>query len=214
MTISDIYFEVQDRINKHNTAANQNISQRQFVRAFNMAQYFWFDQRVKHEEGTKILASELQSFTSSISGPPSYTNKYYFLDLPSDYYYYKRVEGEATKDDCTNTIYARIVEHSNISNMLRSDLDKPSFKWQDTIGVIAKDTVRMYHGDDFKLDTMALTYYSKPQEVDMTEVGGSNVTSVLSGSSLYEVINLCSLMLASDIKDVATVQTLRNFLNT
>lgn len=214
MVINDIYFQVLDRINKHNTASNQNLSERQFVNAFNMAQYFWFDQRVKNEEGNKILATELQSFVTTLSTVPSFTDTYYYIDLPKDYYYYKRVDADATKHDCgSQNLTVRIVEESNISTYLLSDLDKPSFKWQDTVGSIASNRVNVYHGNDFKVDKINLVYYKKPTEVNMIAVGGQDITTTLEGSSLYEVINFTALILASDIKDGATIQTLRNFLN-
>lgn len=214
MTIDNIYFTVLDRINKHNTASNQNLSERQFVNAFNMALYFWFDQRVKVEEANKVIATELQSFVTTISKVPSYTDKYYFIDLPEDYYYCKRVSVFASKGTCnSHDLTVRIVEESNINTYLRSDLDKPSFKWQDTVGSVASNKVNIYHGNDFKVETIDFIYYKKPLEVDMVAVGGQDITTSLTGSSLYEVINFTALILASDIKDGATIQTLRNFLN-
>mgnify|MGYP000513000401 CR=1 FL=1 len=214
MTVNDIYFTVQDRINKHNTGSNQNISERQFVGAFNMALYFWFDQRVKVEEGNKILATELQSFIVNLKQVPSYNEDYYFILLPEDYYYYKRVKVRATKESCgEQDLTVRIVEESNIDTYLQSDLDKPSFKWQDTVGSIASNEVHVYHGDDFKVTNINLVYYKKPTEIAMEAVSGVNTTTTLEGSSLYEVINFTALILASDIKDGASIQTLRNLLN-
>lgn len=218
MTVNNAYQFIKDRLNKNNSGQNQGISQRQFVWAFNMAQYFWFDQRVKADNMDKVRQNELQQFIADICLTPSLNEKkmFYTINLPENYYYYEKAYAYAFKGECEHIIYGDPVEEGNVSKLLEDCFQEPSFEWQESFYTIGNDKLRFYHKDKFQIKEIILTYYRCPIEIDMEEIidesPHSNINSELTKSSLYEVLNLTALIISGDIGDTNSFQAISNYL--
>jgi hypothetical protein len=217
MTVNTAYQFIKDRLNKNNSGENQGISKRQFVWAFNMAQLFWFDQRLKADSVDKIRQQELQQFVEQVCLVPSEskTRNFVTIQLPSDYYYYIRSYGEAK--DCDNVnIYASLVEEGNVSALLSDEFSRPSLEWEETFSTVASDKLRFYTGGEFNVSQVVLDYYRCPKEIDMEDIVDvvvhSNVDPEISKSSIYEVLNLTALILSGDIGDANSFKAISTYL--
>lgn len=218
MTVNNAYQFIKDRLNKNNSGQRQGISQRQFVWAFNMAQYFWFDQRIKTDNVDKLRQNELQQFIKEVCIKSSSDKKgmFSYIKLPEDYYYYEKSYANATKGSCTHIIYGDPVEEGNVTKLLEDCFQEPSFIWQESFFTVANNKLRFYTKGDFKVNDIILTYYRCPREIDMSEIideiTHTDINPELTKSSLYEVLNITALILAGDINDSASFQAISNYI--
>lgn len=217
MTNTQKYQVVLDLVNKNSSGGGQTISKRNFVFMFNKAQYFWFDQRVKAEEVDKIRQNELQQFVVDIcKAPRKSKGDYYTIDLPKDYFYYKRVTAKATKKTCELTIYGKAVEESSVNSLFNDCFNEPSFEWQDSFYTVGDNKLKFYV-KDFKIKEVNLVYYRCPKEIDMSDIKEEDVIHTdqeceLSKSNLYEVLDITALLLAGNIGDQGSFQAISTYL--
>jgi hypothetical protein len=219
MSVGTIYAKVKDRLNKGSSSHNQNITERQFVYAFNKMQLHWFDQRIKAEEADKVRQNELQQFIVDFCKTPTNNQKgFYNIDLPEDFFYYKRVTATAKKGNCEGIIYAYPIEESLVNRYLQDEFNTPSFLWQETFFTIGADKLRVYHNNDFSVSEIYLVYYRCPKDIDMKGVthidgDGVDVDSELTKTNLEEVIDLTVRLLSGDIMDSGRFQVTTQHIN-
>jgi hypothetical protein len=219
MDVGTVYVKVKDRLNK-GSSHNQNITPRQFVYAFNKMQLHWFDQRVKAEEADKVRQNELQQFIVDIYKTPTNNSKgsFYTIELPEDYFYYKRVIIQAKKGSCSGTLYAYPIEESLVNRYLQDEFNTPSFLWQETFYTVGDNKLRVYHNNDFSVSEIYLVYYRCPKDIDMegithTDRDGVNVDPELDKTNLEEVIDLTVRLLSGDIMDSGRFQVTTQHIN-
>lgn len=206
MDIETAYIYIQDRLNKLATDSNQSISKRQFVYAFNKMQLHWFTNRVKVSEMDQDRQEELQQFippTLCLTPIKSKKENALVINIPEDYFYYKRVYG--TECDCDVKVYAYPKTEGHVNRYESNEFYKPSLKWEETFFTPRNNKIYFYV-DDFYCGKINLVYYRCPKEVDMEGIKYHNRTGVnadpeVSKTSLQEILDLTVQLLASDIND-------------
>ena len=115
MTVNESYLYVLSRLNKGVTNKGDNIPKWRFVSAFNSQQLLWFDDRIKLDETNNLRIDEIQHLLVTKTGlvPNLSGTNYYELNLPDDYYRYKR---STSLVPCE--IANRLVKEGNINTLL------------------------------------------------------------------------------------------------
>jgi len=203
-----------DRLNKLDSGSGSKVSKRQFVNAFNKMQLHWMEKRVEMDEINKTIQTELQQFTEEHCKSPSIgkNKQYCTIDVPEDFFHYRRVFG-INCGDCDHTVYAYAREEGAVNMLLLDDAQRPSMEWQETFFTIANDKIRFYTDGEFKCKQVTLVYYRCPREIDMLGIisdckGKADIDPELDKASLQEVLDLTTLLLAEDIMDQARYSTI------
>lgn len=208
MTVQEAYIYVLDRLNKDNTDASQSISQRAFISAFNKMQYFWMSKRLEVDDLNSEVQEELGQFLVPVSITPKQGDDFLYIEKPVDYFRYKRMTG-IDCGECGSKVYADKAEEGAAGTLLLDDFQNPSLEWQETFFTVVGKNLRFYA--DFKCDKLELIYYRNPLEINMVPVG-ANIDPELTGSDLYEVLDLTASLLASDIGDGGRFNTLSQLI--
>ena len=211
-TVQEAYTYLQDRVNKLSSEESQSISKRQFVFTFNKAQLHWFEERVKVNEVNQIRQEELQRFVTDVCVTPTLDTKHdaYWINMPDNYFRYKRVFGKC--GSCDQTVYAYPRSEGNVNRLLQDSNYKPSLEWEETFFTI-RDNKIYYYVDNFKCTEITLVYYRCPRPIDMEGISfegyGTNIHPEIDKVDLQEVIDLTAKIITGDIQD-PKYQTLSN----
>lgn len=210
MTIKECYLYVQQRLNKVSSNANNNIPKWAFVNAFNAQQLMWAEDRIKLDETNSLRSDEINQLlkTTSVLNVNKSGSNYYEVDLPEDYFHYKR-SVSLVPCEIKNTL----VKEGNVNTLLLDENWKPSLEWGETICTLVEKRLRVYV-DNFTISGIYLVYYRFPQNINMddnyTDVNGVTTTDIdpeFTGSSLVEILNMTCELLASDNNDQWNFQT-------
>jgi hypothetical protein len=209
MTINACYQYVQNRLNKLSTNAGDNIEKFQFVEAFNASQLMWVEDRIKLDEVNLVRIDELQRLlvTQDIKPVLVPDKQYYELDLPSDYFHYKR---------STSNVPCQIVnwfkKEGDINQLLNDEFWKPSIEWGETICTLVGNKLRIYV-DNFSISSVELLYYRFPVSVNMKTIYPDvdnklteDIDPEFTGASLIEILNYTCLLLGGDTSDQMNIQ--------
>ena len=103
------------------------------------------------------------------------------FSLPSDFFSFSNISGVFTKGECTVTDFTMWeAKNENPHELLADSFNKPDFDFRETFYTIGEDSVRVYKSG-FDVDTVYLTYYRYPKEVDIEgyiKSDGSNSTDI------------------------------------
>ena len=178
MNNNTLQIKLKQRLNKLDSQDYDNIECWQFVEAFNKAQLEWCRRNLHgnnlYKEGdelSKRRIDDLQPLLIELSLTGTVNNKYFETDnFPVDQYLeYKRVTTDATSECCTDprsmTVY--LAEEANVSLLLRDPLKNPDFEWSETFCTILGNKIRIYRNEDFNIVNPVLTYYRKPQFIQI-----------------------------------------------
>lgn len=217
MNIQEVYLTVTDRLNKISTNNNQSISYHAFVRAFNKSQYAWIENRLKVKESNNIRLEELQQLVETVEIKSNKFQKNPLkisVPFPDNYYRFSRLD--AISGSCL--LSARLVEESNITELLKNEHFKPSLNWEETLLTISNNNLHVWTNNEFTITSVLLNYYRKPVEVDIkgyvSFTGDSqDINPEFTGSSLHEIIDLTVLTLAADINSEFIYQTTSQRVN-
>ena len=168
-----LQLKVKQRLNKLDSQDYDNLQCWQIVEAFNKAQVEWVRRQVQGvnvtktgDEQTKVRIDDLQKLL--IEAPIEVMNKGLYMetiDLPSNYLFFKRINGHGVKDCCENPMAMTITylaEEENVPLLLSDDLKKPSFEWGETFCTLVNNRVRIYTNNDFSMHAVKLMYYRTP----------------------------------------------------
>lgn len=173
MLNSTIEIKVKQRLNKLDSQDYDNIQCWQIVEAFNKAQVEWVRRQVQGvnvtktgDEQTKVRIDDLQKLLKEehliLSDRDLYVES---QELPSDYLFFKRLDGHANKGCCDNPLAMTITylaEEENVPLLLGDELKKPSFEWGETFCTLVGNRVRIYTNGDFGFHETRLMYYRVP----------------------------------------------------
>ena len=210
MTVLDCYKYVQERLNRLSSNKGNNIPKHSFVSAFNSVQLAWVEDRAKLAERNIVRTDEIQQLLkeTSFNSPVLKTN-WYEVDLPADYFHYKRSTSIA---ECE--LRNILVKEGDINSLLRNDNWKPSVEWGETLCTLVGNKLRVYI-DNFTINSVYLLYYRLPLNINMddgnNDVNGIPTTDVdpeFNGSSLIEILNMTSELLAADNADQWNLQAM------
>lgn len=206
MTVNEAYKYMQDRLNRLGSNFGDNIPKHAFVLAFNSVQLQWVEDRIKLAETNIIRKDEVQQLLKETDPlKPTQTNNYYEINLPSDYFHYKRSVSHAPCE-----IRNILKKEGDINLLLRDEFWKPSIEWGETLCTLIGNKLRVYSDleNSFQISDIVLVYYRYPISINMsdgfTDVNGVITTDVhpeFQGSSLIEILNDTCNLLSADTSD-------------
>jgi len=85
--------------------------------------------------------------------------------IPSDYFDFINVEAFASKNECINQrLNLTEIKGGNKNNLLTDEFSKPSFKYRESLYLLAKDSINFYK-EDFSIDEVYMDYYRYPKQI-------------------------------------------------
>lgn len=202
MTVIEAYKYMQERLNRLGTNFGDNIPKHTFVTAFNSVQLQWVEDRIKLAETNIVRKDELQQLLKPTDPiVPTNTNNYYEIDIPQDYFHYKRSVSYAPCE-----LRNILKKEGDVNLLLRDEFWKPSIEWGETICTLIGNKLRVYSDieNSFQISNIILVYYRYPVFINMADgfndVNGTPTTNIdpeFQGSSLIEILNdTCNLLSA------------------
>lgn len=86
---------------------------------------------------------------------------------PSDYFDFINIEAFASKDTCKNQrLNLDEIKGGNKNSLLTDEFSKPSFKFRESLYIIAEDKVNIYK-EDFTIDKVYMDYYRYPKQMTL-----------------------------------------------
>lgn len=175
MTTRQILAKVNLRCNKAASEDYDNVWRYQVKEAYNKSVLDIIRRMIKGktntlegDEETTSRIDDLQvllvtdSLVSRNKGKFNETEK-----IPKDYLYYKRISPIVSKDNCSEVaIRSDLKQEANVDSFL----DYPSFDFEETFHTIKGNRFYIYHNDEFKINSVFLTYYRTPKFVDFTKL--------------------------------------------
>ena len=168
-----LQLKIKQRLNKLDSLDYDNLQCWQIVEAFNKAQVEWVRRQVQGvnvtktgDEQTKMRIDDLQRLLIEV--PMNLVKKDLYVEtqeLPTNYLYFKRINGHGQKDCCENPMAMTITylaEEENVPLLLGDELKKPSFEWGETFCTLVGNKIRIYTNGDFDLHEVKLMYYRLP----------------------------------------------------
>lgn len=168
MSPIEAYKLLLSKVNKNDTNTNVKVPKSIFILLFNEQKRKWLDKYIKDLESSDgiedveeilVLDQKLEFITDS-----SFKTDF---KQPEDFM--KRVSGfvEASKDDCKNiALVGWFVKPKDLNVLLQNQHHKPSFEYQETLGIINNGKVSFYK-DNFTINNAYLTYYREPKDLDI-----------------------------------------------
>ena len=178
MLNSTITIKMKQRLNKLDSQDYDNILCWQVVESFNKAQVEWSrrqlhginivkegdEQSTRRKDDLQVLLDKTTITNLTDKGD------YSFLNLPGDYFQWKRVDVFAQKDCCDKrrmVIY--LAEEGNVSLLLRDKLKQPSFEWAETFATLIDNNINIYTNGEFNIPEAELTYYRQPRKIQIQD---------------------------------------------
>lgn len=198
MTGIDFHTQITDRLQKQGTSNVSWLTHENIERVVNKALLDWCRRQVhgsnlKHEgiEESTMRVDDLQLFLKDkkLSFGNKDTVKVVTEELPSDYLYYNRLSVFANKGACyKKRIASDLVENSNIDDLLIDYMKKPSFDFEETFHTLKGNKFEVYHGSDFDIDSLELSYCRKPKYIYIRENDSKSSEEIELKDDLFHLI--------------------------
>lgn len=194
MTSEELYYEFQLVLNKNASYENISISKGNFVILYNRESLNWLknfilknntSQRIHAIQGLLIVDKELDLLNSNDK-----SNSYL---LPDNYYEFVDSVSQFEKNKCQVIVTNYLEKPKDIKAI--HDNYSPSFEMEDGLCNIAQRKLIVFK-EDFKINSTYLSYYQKPQKIDLLgyrHINGNyseNIDSDLDEIHQSEIINL------------------------
>lgn len=209
-TPNDIYNKLLFKVNKNSTSTNISIPKGVFVILFNEQKRKYLDQELYVKESSDLIENfeEILSKPTKLKQVTSSNNRSDYK-LPDDFF--KRVSAYvlADKDGCQNNpMIVWPVKPKDINVLLQNENHKPSFEYQETIGVINSGELTVYKDDTFTLKEAYLTYYKNPPDIDIsgyTRLDGKaskDISTILSDLNIDKILDRTVVEISTNYQDV------------
>ena len=178
ITSLDVALKIRQRLNKEDTQDDENLPIYVMVEAYNKGQLNIVNRLSNKNniyktglESTTNRVDDLQVLINSEPKVLSGNDKFeYFLteSLPKDYLRYIRSYCSAKNEKCNyKNLKVYLQEESNLNTLLDNDFINPSFDWDETIGTIVENKLKVFTQNKFKINKVYLTYLRKPRNIDI-----------------------------------------------
>ncbi|MCJ8334970.1 MAG: hypothetical protein MJH10_12065 [Epibacterium sp.] len=168
MDIKLIHFNFKLSANKIDSLADRDFLFSEVDEYLNKSAEFIVDSRYKQfEVNQKNIDSFGELLVSSSLTPTAVNSTTYYIDLPSDYRYFARVNG--TANSCRN-VKIKVIQLDDLTYTLDSNVIKPSFKWGRCVAAFEQDRLYFYT-DGYTLSNVVLSYIKNPA---VMSIGGYN----------------------------------------
>lgn len=207
---NDIYEKLLFKVNKNSTSTNIAIPRGIFVILFNEQKRKYLYQELYVKESSDLIESfeELLSLPTKLKQVRSYNNRVEYK-LPSDFF--KRVSAYtlAERDECKNNpLIVWFVKPKNVNVLLQSENHKPSFDYQETIGILNDNQLTVYKDNTFDLKEAYLTYYKNPPDIDIngyTKLDGQaskDIPTTLSDLNIDKILDRTVVEISTNYEDI------------
>ena len=182
----ELLYEIDQRLNKLSTNANQFISVEDKILALNNAQDLVVLRKIGSNNPSKLgldgFKKRYQDLQFLCENPedhnfiPKLKDKYlnkWIVDITKvspKFMFYLDSYIIADKGDCKDrVIYANgdLIKHTDITILLQNNNYKPSFEYQETIVDIATDELHYYTDGTFSPKKVYLSYIRYPKKIDV-----------------------------------------------
>lgn len=210
------------RLNKLHSQDYDNIEDWKSVEAINKAQIEWFRKQVEGynriqagDETVSVKVDDLQQFLVEDKIGGINKDHYFECTLPSNYLYHKRILPMCIKGKCEVPVESMFIEEANVNSYLFDWNLKPSFEWRETFHTLIGNTMRVYKDDTFQVLVAYLTYYRKPQKMDIagyvheSGVASTNVNIEFKDDVVEIILDEAASILASDTEYFTQLQALK-----
>lgn len=171
MNNAAVQLKIKQRLNKLASNDYDNIECWQIVEAFNKAQLDWCRRNLHglnvlqegDEQSTRRIDDLQILLTSSFIGFNKKNRYYETVDIPTDYFQWKRLAIVGKNDCCDDRPFVvYLAEQANVEQLLRDKNKKPSFEWAETFCTLRDNKIQVYTNDEFDVTSVQLIYYRQP----------------------------------------------------
>ena len=175
-TTHDVILKFQNRLNKSDSQDYDMLWLYQIEEAFYKGQIDIIrslkkgkNQKQESDEETSDAIDDLQVLLKPRTLTCSKRDKYSLsAPLPSDYLFYKRVTPLCAKGTCSYTIKSQLREEGNVDDLLHDGMSAPSFEFEQMFHTLAGNRIKIFHNNDFAVETVDIMYYRLPQRNKFT----------------------------------------------
>lgn len=216
MKTLDIYDLTLTQLNREGAGFNIELEKSNFVILFNKVLSFWFAEKLNAVD-VDFETENLQLFLVPDKKLDfiGVGNNFYRYTLPDDMFDSKRNSCYcvAEKDKCVRRLYIETIHFRNQNLALANTMTKPSFKWEETFGVLANDELLVYH-DNFEIKNLFFSYYREPKKIglDFRSATGENVKyqdTDLPDLYVYKVVDRLVAEVLENRQDVTGAQIMK-----
>jgi len=221
MQASLVQIKVKERINKIDSADYDNIECWQIREAFNKAQIEWVRRQIhgkndtqEGDEESSMRVNDLQRLLKPATLEVRQNGVYFEAkSLPTDFLYIKRVTPKVSCHKCKGKdIKSTLREEANVDEYLQDWSLQPSFEFEETFHTMVNNTIRVYANNEFDIESIKLTYYRYPRNIDfgnclhMDNTSGTQVDPEFSDDVVELLIDDTVSILAGDIENPNAMQ--------
>lgn len=207
-----ILFDV--KFNRMNSEVNTKISPEEKILLLNNAQLTYFKKRVRIAETNSEVSLELSPFEVNehkCKLVKHYEN-YSIFELPPDCFKVLRRRVIAKKEKCKTTKSIRVVnfQKDDLNYALSSPFWKPDFGWEICIGNLGSKGYYVWHGGDYKIDSLIVDWYRRPKNFHAPSMHpNEKYLDWITGEMITKDVN-CEMIeeYAEEIVDIAVVSAL------
>lgn len=169
ISATTLQFETRRRINRFNTDYEKKLTVPVLDSIINEALELAFQQSALLFEVRDDIALNLDPLVKrDVSLSLTTDNKKVKASFKEDHYKILRLVAKATSDKCKEPkdLIVRLFQTQKVSEGLKSPYWKPSFEWEETIGVINNhEHLDVYHNNEFTINDVYIDYIMKHPKI-------------------------------------------------
>lgn len=199
MTAIEAYKRFLLKINKNDSNTEVSIPVGEFVLIFNEQSKRWLFWKLDSKESDESI-DDLQEFLlHDVSLEKIRTeNNHTDFKLPINFFSYSNSFSFASDSNCGQRLKNIRIKPKNLEIYLDDNDYEPSIEWKQTLLTLSTNEIQVY-SKNFKIDSLYLTYYKEPLEIDIEgyiKVDGTlskTINPDFSDVFVNEVINRCAI---------------------
>lgn len=168
MTSSQAALQIKNALNKLDSNDYANIQLWKIQEALNVATQRFVRRRLPGKEKDSLVVEDIGILLKDTRLSGSNRDMYFLShSLPVDYFGLSRVAAICAKDNCILRIASEWVEDANTNDYLQDWDSQPSFDFEQTFHTLSGRRIKSYHGGDFEVKELDISYYRQPQYIQM-----------------------------------------------
>jgi len=179
VTSEELYIKLSEKANKNATNDNIAYDKPRLKFAINEAQNRFLEGILDRRNEDEIRYVQKFLVDSKLKEEKVTDDSCYYL-IPTNFFDLANVHAIAKSGSCKDKIKLWEVKSENVHEYLYDQYNKPSFYYRESFYYLTKDSIRVFK-DDFTLDTLMLSYYRYPKEIDFegyVDVNGNHSSAI------------------------------------
>lgn len=197
MTANEAYVRFLTKVNQNLKSNNVSAGKDRFVLLFNEEQQRLVDYTLDKKNEDYIRNIQKLLVTDTLPKLFEDNNKAIF-DLPSNYYELSSAYAFGKKEGCSqDRISLFEIKDFDSEEIVTDENNKPDWDYRQAPYYIGEDKVKVFY-EDFTVDSVYLTYYRKPRNIDLDgyiKIDGTASTNVdpeMDDDFTNRVISMCA----------------------